>query len=88
MPMEWTELALADVAYAVASVAHESGAAAASMAQRLWAATRQLAYHPDAGRPGRGEGTRELVVPEAPYLVLYTLAAGRVVVVRMLLAVC
>ena len=34
-------------------------------------ATRMLAEHPGIGRTGRVEGTRELVIPELPYILPY-----------------
>jgi toxin ParE1/3/4 len=83
MSVEWTDLALADIGHAVAVVARDSVAATA-LAQRLWAAATQLGYQPMAGRPGRVERTRECALSEVPYMIVYTLAAGQVVIVRVL----
>jgi toxin ParE1/3/4 len=43
-----------------------------------------LADHPQAGRPGRLHGTREIVVSGTPYLVAYRVRAGTVEVLRVL----
>jgi toxin ParE1/3/4 len=43
-----------------------------------------LANHPGIGRPGRVEGTRELVIPGLPYLVAYSHRNDTVAVLRVL----
>ncbi len=37
----------------------------------LYEAIRSLKSYPKRGRPGREEGTRELVLPRLPYIVAY-----------------
>lgn len=37
-----------------------------------------LADHPDIGRPGREDGTRELVLSGAPYILPYRVRDGRI----------
>jgi toxin ParE1/3/4 len=44
----------------------------------------RLASHPRLGRPGRVAGTRELVVTGSPYVVVYRLEPGEVVILRVL----
>jgi toxin ParE1/3/4 len=44
-------------------------------------ARRQLSdefHKPESGRPGRIEGTCELVTPRTPYIAVYTLTVARV----------
>jgi toxin ParE1/3/4 len=43
-----------------------------------------LAEHPGIGRPGRVEGTRELVISGLPYLVAYTQRGDTVAVLRVM----
>jgi toxin ParE1/3/4 len=43
-----------------------------------------MAEHPRVDRPGRIEGTRELVFPGTPYIVAYRVAASEVIVLRIL----
>jgi toxin ParE1/3/4 len=38
---------------------------------RILDALQLLELFPESGRPGRVEGTRELVVPRRPYIVVY-----------------
>jgi plasmid stabilization system protein ParE len=39
---------------------------------------------PNRGRPGKKEGTRELVMSPLPYIVIYTVRGNEVYVVRIL----
>jgi len=38
----------------------------------------QLGRHPDLGRAGRVEGTRELIIANTPYIVAYRVAENQV----------
>jgi len=53
----------------------DSEQSAAAVAKRIMEAVDLLQSHPEMGRPGRVVGTRELVVPGAPYLVPYRVRA-------------
>jgi toxin ParE1/3/4 len=48
------------------------------------ASVARLADHPRSGRPGRVVGTRELVVPGTPYIVVYAVAVDCVRIHRVL----
>lgn len=43
----------------------------------------ELALFPSSGRPGRVDGTRELVFPDLPYIVIYTVRRSTVFVIRV-----
>lgn len=43
-----------------------------------------LAEFPQAGRPGRRAGTRELVVPRTPFVVPYRVRGGFIEILRLL----
>jgi len=43
-----------------------------------------LADHPGIGRPGRVDGTRELVIPGLPYVIAYLHRGDTVTVLRVL----
>jgi toxin ParE1/3/4 len=57
--------------------------AARSVFARIVAVTRRLADVPHHGRPGQSNGTRELVIPGLPYLVMYRLNADQVEILRV-----
>lgn len=50
---------------------------AALVASRILKAVDLLQSHPDIGRPGRALGTRELVVPDTPYVIPYRVRRER-----------
>ena len=50
---------------------------AALVAARILSAVKLLESHPEVGRPGRLPGTRELVVPDTPYVMPYRVRRGR-----------
>jgi toxin ParE1/3/4 len=52
--------------------------AAARIANRLRVSAQRLAIHPESGRPGRVDSTRELIVPGTPYILPYRVRRDRV----------
>jgi len=50
---------------------------AALVASRILKAVDLLESRPEIGRPGRVFGTRELVVPDTPYVIPYRARGGR-----------
>jgi toxin ParE1/3/4 len=77
-----TDPALADLDSLRFFIAGENPAAAKRESARIFNAIDRLAELPSMGRPGRVPATRELVV--APYLVVYTVDGGRLVVLRII----
>ena len=58
--------------------------AAITVDERIEAAVLRLAQHPESGRPGRVEGTRELIVSDAPYVLPYRIIDRTVRILRVL----
>lgn len=54
------------------------------MADLVQVAVSYLAEHPNIGRAGRLEGTRELVVSGTPFVVVYWVRKGGIQVLRIL----
>ena len=54
------------------------------LADKIAESVADLADHPRRGRPGRDAGTRELVVPGTPYIVVYMAGADYVRIHRVL----
>jgi toxin ParE1/3/4 len=65
-------------------IAQENPAVAAALHELIDRQVGRLAEHPRVGRPGRIEGTRELVVSRTPYIVAYKVGAGEVIILRIL----
>ena len=84
MIVEWTNRALDNLDEVLEYVAADNPEAAATVAQRIWDTAQRLAEHPRSGRPGRVDGTRELIVPGLPYVLPYSLRGDRVFVLRVM----
>ena len=67
----WSRRAIAHLTDLRAYIARESPDAAERVAVALLAAVERLATMPNLGRPGRVPATRELVVPDTPYVIPY-----------------
>jgi len=74
----WTRLALADFNSAYNYIAEERPSAAVRMIEKIERAIRAVGRHPEIGRPGRVDGTRELIVPGTPFVIPYRVKAKRV----------
>jgi toxin ParE1/3/4 len=58
--------------------------AAVRIDDRIEAHVELLVETPEIGRPGRIEGTRELVIPRTPYVAAYRIEGEIVTVLRVL----
>lgn len=71
MRVSWQEQALVDLDEALAYISEDNPTAALKLVAAIFASADQtLSEHPLAGRPGRVEGTRELVVHKS-YVLAY-----------------
>ena len=84
MQIKWLLIALEDLAQAGEYIAQYNPDAATRVIKRIWKATRILAEQPGMGRPGRVQGTRELVVTGTPYIVPYRVAENTVQILRVM----
>lgn len=76
MKLLWQPQALEDLASIRAYVTHDKPEAARRLVTTILSFVNdQLTAFPEAGRIGRVEGTRELVVPRTPYIVAYRIKA-------------
>ena len=82
MPVEivWSPLALTRLREIRAYVAKDKPEAAARLAMRIVAVVEALSEHPYLGRIGAEPAIRELVIAGTPYVVLYRVQAGRVII--------
>lgn len=84
MRTEWRPAAKADLLDLIGYIAQDSLSAALRMHDAITAAVEGLPTHPQRGRPGRLDGTRELVVPRTPYVVVYSASVTTIEVLRIL----
>jgi addiction module RelE/StbE family toxin len=71
LKIRWLTLAAQDLEQAEAYIAQENPTSAVHIVLRIIEAVELLADQPGIGRPGRIEGTRELVVEGTPFIVPY-----------------
>lgn len=83
MRIEWRPAARDDLLGLIRYIAEDNVPAAFAVSERIEAAVEALTRHPLRGRPSRVKGTRELVVPRIPYLVIYR-PGDPVVILRIL----
>ncbi len=71
MQVRWTTPAAQDLEEITLYIQKDNGTAARAVAKTLFDAANSLDLLPSRGRAGRIPGTRELVVPGLPYIVVY-----------------
>ena len=76
--------AQADIEAAFAYIAQDSPRAAQIVVERILASLESLPEHPGMGRPGRVEGTREMVIARTPYVAVYEVTPQGVAVARVI----
>jgi toxin ParE1/3/4 len=79
----WSPRAIEHLAHLRAYIARDHPTAANRIGGVLLDAVERLAALPNLGRPGRVAGTRELVVPDTPYLIPYRLRGDRLEVLAV-----
>jgi toxin ParE1/3/4 len=84
MKVIWTARARVELDEIADYVAPISASAALALVRRLRQAGKQLGEHPHMGRPGRVDGSRELVVNGTPYILPYRVRDGRVEILAVL----
>ncbi len=82
--VKWLRKALKNLEQAYDYVAEENVEAVVGLVFKIQAATEQLAEFPMMGRAGRIDGTRELVIANTPYIVIYRVKGKSVEILRVL----
>jgi toxin ParE1/3/4 len=77
MKVVWSRRAIRHLVYLREYIEKDSEQNAALVAKRILQAVDLLQTQPAMGRPGRVLGTRELVVPDTPYIIPYRVRRGR-----------
>jgi addiction module RelE/StbE family toxin len=77
MKIVWSRRAIRHLVHLREYIAKDSDQKAALVASRILKAVELLQTQPDMGRPGRVVGTRELVVPDTPYVIPYRVRQDR-----------
>jgi toxin ParE1/3/4 len=84
MRLEWSAFAQSDRTAIFDYIEADSPKAAIAVDERIREQVETLAWFPGSGRPGRIEGTRELVIHRTPYIVAYRITGSTVRILRVL----
>ena len=84
MQVKWTMKALTNLDDAVEYIGGNNPAAAKDVARQIWQTSQLLVLQPNLGRPGRVMGTRELVIPNLPYILPYIQKGNIVYILRVI----
>ena len=82
--IKWSLPAINDLQSAFGFISEENPKAARRIASRIQESVEYLEEQPNMGRPGRLEGTRELVVSGTPFVVVYWGRKGCIQILRIL----
>jgi toxin ParE1/3/4 len=84
MQVRWVRKALQNLKQVHSYIAKDDPKAVSQTVLKIQMAVNQLAQFPLMGRVGRVEGTRELVIANMPYFVVYRLQENTVEILRVL----
>jgi toxin ParE1/3/4 len=84
MRLQWSHWARADREAIFDYIEADSPQAAIAVDERIQTQVEGLVRFPESGRPGRVEGTRELVIDRTPYIAAYRIAGNTVRILRVL----
>ncbi len=71
MKIRWRTAAINDLTRIRDYIADHNAAAAQAVVERVLHSIDRLTVFPESGRAGQVNGTREVVVPGLPYIVVY-----------------
>ena len=80
----WLQRAIQDRDAQLDYIAQDNPMAAVSQGDRIAEQIEILQQHPQMGRPGRKQGTRELVISRTPFIVVYRIKGKRIELLRVL----
>ena len=84
MRIEWSKGSERNLDSIESYIAQDNPTAAAKTVLKIVKRTAtQLSSFPSSGKPGRIPGTRELIFPEIPYIVIYTIQQDTIFIIRV-----
>lgn len=84
MHLEWSQFAYADREAIFDYIEADSPQAAIAVDDRIRQQIEELIKFPKIGRPGRIDGTRELIIQRTPYIAVYRIAGKTIRILRLL----
>ena len=84
MRIKWLNDAISDLIEIRKYIADDKPQTANKVSALIRQTVEPLAEHPDLGRPGRIEGTRELILNALPYIIPYRVKNDNIEILRVL----
>lgn len=84
MRLRWTASAVRDLERIADYLFDETPEHAPRLVRSLYKSATALKTFPNRGRTGKKQGTRELVIPSLPYIVVYQVRDDTVYITRIL----
>jgi len=84
MRLRWDRRATTDIKAIYAYIAARNPKAAKCVVERIEKSISRLLFMPMSGRPGVKKGTRLLIVPSVPYIVVHRVQAETVDILAVL----
>jgi toxin ParE1/3/4 len=84
MELRWTTAAADDLEGIAEYLFERSPQNAAQLIRKIYEAPSSLKTYPNLGRPGKKEGTRELLLTPLPYIVVYRIMGDAAYILRIL----
>jgi toxin ParE1/3/4 len=84
MQLRWTIVAADDLEGIAGYLYEKSPQNAAQVIRKIYDAPSNLRNYPNLGRPGKKDGTRELVITPLPYIVVYQIIDEIIYILRIL----
>ena len=84
MQLEWSQFAQADREAIFDYIEADSPQAAITVDDRIRQQVEELRKFPKIGRPGRIDGTRDLIIQRTPYIAAYRIAGKTIRILRVL----
>jgi toxin ParE1/3/4 len=84
MQLRWTSTAAKDLENIANYLFEKTPENAPRLIREIYDTPGTLKSFPNRGRAGKKEGTRELVLPSLPYIIVYLIRGDTVYIVRVL----
>jgi toxin ParE1/3/4 len=84
MELRWAEDAATDLEHIANYLFEHAPRLAEELVREIYGAANGLPTFPYRGRPGKKDGTREVVLSRLPYIVIYQITGDVIHVVRIL----
>jgi toxin ParE1/3/4 len=84
MKIKWLRKSINNLEKIAQYIQQDNPSASLNVITKIQVSVNKLSEFPLMGRKGRIEGTRELIITNSPYIVVYRVQADRIEILRIL----